>query len=164
MPQINNLNAPKAAAPRKPLLGVAREDVTFGQVFKRYNSSNVLGDKAYGSIGNNGRMYSINLDNGEVAAADDGSARVKVVGSFVVNGTVNPKGSATPNTRGRLATTAMFKVKGGKKMYANLGQLNDGRFISLNPQSHDYVVSKTGRSNKSVVQIGTYSIDWKQAC
>lgn len=183
MPQLNDLNRPtRSAAPMapqpaaRPLLGVARSDVTFGQLFRRYDNNGRLGEKLYGSIGNNGRFYSINMGNGEIAAADDGSARVKVVGTFTINASVASKSSAQPSTRGRLTTNDLFRVKGGKKIMANLGRLNDGRYVSLNMASHDYVISArsvpsssyahelatTKWSNKKVEKVGTYSIDFRE--
>lgn len=167
MARINGLTVAAPMAPKpapRVLLGVARQDVTFGQVFRRYNNDGTLGDKKYGAIGKNGRFYSINLVTGEVAAADDGSMRVKVVGSYVTNIKRWAASKTVAGTRARLHDEAVFRVKGGKKLYANLGRLNDGRYIGINTQSADYalaplVAGHGDKGNKRVEQVGTFSID-----
>lgn len=164
--RIVNANAPKIApmAPRpaaRPLLGVARSSVTWGQVFRRYNADGTLGDKTYAAVGKNGRFYSINLSSADVAAADDGEARVKVVGSWDLTVKVGAKSANTNTRRDRVNDESIYKVKGGAKMYANLGKLRDGRFISLNVQSQDYALG--GKGAKNVTVTGSYELTYKLA-
>lgn len=155
--------APQPAA--RPLLGVARSTVTWGQVFRRYNADGTLGDKKYAAVGKNGRFYSINIGNAEVAAADDGDARVKVIGSWKLNMDVGSKAAAIPTTRRHVNTESLFTVKGGKRIYANLGRLRDGKYIALNPASQDYSLApmrgSADKSNKNVVVVGSYDLSFK---
>lgn len=166
--------APVAYTPtpvRTPVVlpGIARSDVKPGDVFRVYTNTSgagSLGSALYGAVGKNGKLYSMNMSSGEVASTANPETRVKVVGSYKLIQTLDAVRNHRNTVRAGMTTDDLFKVKGGKKLYANLGRLNDGRFIAINVQSRDHAVTKLNdwrAGNKNVTKVGTYHVEMKLA-
>lgn len=146
-------NGPKPADVAIKLLGTARETMKPGDVFQKYVQKNTLGTKVYLALGHNGRMLSLNLKNGEVAFSTKPQGRVKVIGSGSINANL---GREVDMTRANLAVGDVFKLKGGKKRFFNLGRLSDGRYISVNESGTDYAIGRN--SAKAVTKVGVWSV------
>lgn len=155
MPVVN-----KSVTRAAGLTPVRRDAVKAGEIFQVLLKG-VPGRNHYGALGHNGKSFSINLGNGELASTGKMDKKVVVVGKFSVKtSALDLAGKET--TRGALKNNAVFRAKGeGKEsIYLNLGKLTDGKAVSINmakPFGEDY--ASTSALAKGVVQVGTWSID-----
>lgn len=141
---------------------IRRDAVKPSQVFQKVVDAKTgkLGNKLYGAIGRNGKLFSLDLESGELASTSKGASLVVVVGKFVIQTKDYALADQRRTTREQVATNEVFKVKGGSEKYANMGTLTDGRDASLNladPFNDNYAVNN-GRDNKNVIVLGTYEV------
>jgi hypothetical protein len=141
------------------MAGVRRDAVQPGQVFELLKREGGHGTKKYLAIGNNGKFFSLNTANGELASTDDGAKRVALVGKGKFSVTYLPPAQQTTTTRRNVRNNQVFKAAGKDRenSYAAVGRLSDGRWASLNlhdPFDSDYAVTENG--DRKVVIIGTY--------
>lgn len=145
---------------RSTLKTVARSAVLTGQVF-RVMIKGVMGKKTYIALGHNGKSFSINTANGELASTSKKDKAVTVVGKAIFRTQpFDPLAQGRVATRGTLGNSDVFKVNGGEKTYLNLGKLKDGRYVSVNAgkaMGEDYAVTDNGRSEVQV--LSTWSAE-----
>lgn len=137
-----------------------RAQVKPGQVFVVKGRNNTWGNTKYACLDSNGRFYSLKItDDGDMslAATDNGDSSVKIVGKWKLNATILKNGDRRETIRGQVNDGELFVVKGGKKVYAHVGSLNDGRLFSMVLDSDNHGVTDNTRSKVTV--IGSYTID-----
>jgi len=165
--RITNAPATPVAATRRTSYpgAILRNQVKPGDIFAKVLNGR-LGEERYGSVGMNGKLYSINMKTGAVAASKNPTGETYVTGSYSLSAERWPTSRHQSTTRSQLRDGALFvvanKVKNdyaGKKMYAHLERLNDNSYLSINVVSGDNARSKTNYNagNKRVVQIGEFT-------
>lgn len=131
--------------------GIRRDTVKPGQIFQLRKKDGTLGRKLYGALGRNGRLYSLNMESGELAGTGNAAKPVSVVGKFAIN-TTHCQNRVT--SRDKVASGEIFTVKGGDTSYLALGRLKDGRWASVNmknPLNDDYAATSKGSSEVTVI-------------
>src|SRR5688572_6766895 len=112
---------------------VARSAVKTGELFQLVKKDGSLGSKTYVHVGRNGRDYSFNIDNGELASTKSTAKRVTVVGkAHIETNYFRSQSQWVEKLRRDVRSGEIFQVKGGDARYAGMGSLNDGRFASKN--------------------------------
>ncbi len=146
---------------RTDTLTLTRKNVKPGQVFVAKDArTGAWGKTKYACLDSNGRYYSLKItENGDMnlAATDNGNTEVKIVGKWALNANILRNGDRKVTTRGQVQDGELFAVKGGKKTYAHVGTLNDGRAFSMVLNSDNHGVTRNMRSKVTVV--GSYTID-----
>jgi hypothetical protein len=147
------------AASQAHVPGTTRADVAVGTVFQVRNRSGAQGTKTYAAIGSNGKNFSIDLANGQLASTKKADRQVKTVGSFHYELTVNPT-SQDVRKRSQVKEGEVFHVKGGTKLYGHAGMATNGeprpRYIGVTFDTMDN--STTTDGNKNVVVLGKFKI------
>jgi hypothetical protein len=153
MPTVNILGGAKATT-------VTRSTVKPGQVFAMRTRNGKLG-KNYAHIGTNGRMYSVNLETGELTSSGNNDHNVVITGKYQYK--VNRKPS--PNVvrecrRSEVRSGEVFHVNGKETLYAHMGTISRALagFLSVplvRTQNH----SVTRNCNSRVNVIGTFTLD-----
>ena len=134
---------------------VARSSVKAGKIFQAKGQS-----KQYASVGHDGKYYSVNLANGELASSANGGKAVSIIGSFTytLSGSLNPDcGSRRKVRRSSLKNGEIFHMPGGKILYGNLGKLSTGRWLAINLASGNHAVSSV-RPNGNVCVVGNFEL------
>jgi hypothetical protein len=139
---------------------VARSAVKTGDIFQLVKKDGSLGSKTYVHVGRNGRDYSFNIENGELASTKNPSKRVTVVGKAQIETNYFKSQSQwVEKLRRDVRSGEIFQVKGGDSRYAGMGRLTNGSFASKNlndPSDDDYAVTDNGNSRVQV--IGTWEL------
>ncbi len=139
---------------------VARSEVKTGDIFQLVKKDGSLGEKTYVHVGHNGRDYSFNIANGELASTKTPAKRVTVVGKAQIETNYFKSQSQWVwKLRRDVKSGEIFQVKGGDSRYAGMGNLKDGRLASKNlnnPSDDDYAVTENGNSRVQV--IGTWEL------
>jgi hypothetical protein len=135
---------------------VVRNAVKPGEVFSLVKRNGTVGRKLYMALGNNGRLYSINLENGALAGTGKPSKTVAIVGKGHVTPTYYGRtdGRRIATTRVNVKSGDIFQHKDSDKSYLALGTLKDGRFASVNmadPFNDDYAVGTNAKSHVTVI-------------
>lgn len=142
---------------------LTRRDVKPGQVFAMRGRDGKLG-KNYGHVGDNsttGRMYSINIQTGELSASSRGDREVVLTGAFkyVVNN--NPTPSVERECRrSEVRSGEAFHVKDKDTLYAHIGTIaqdTDGWLSVPLARTENHAVTSKGSSRVNVV--ATFSVD-----
>lgn len=140
------------------LTRMARRDVPNGFVFKMVKRDGSMGDVAYAAIAQNGKNFSINTSNGALASTGSDDKQVVIVGKFTYATTRHAVAADMKATaRSLLKLGDLFMAKGKHQVYGNVGQLNDGRFASINMDNGNYGV--TSKGSRNVVKVGEFSLD-----
>lgn len=146
----------KTVARSAGLTSVRRDAVKAGEIFQVLIKG-AVGRNYYGALGHNGKSFSINLANGELASTQNMDKAVVVVGKFSIKtSALDLSGKET--TRGALKNDAVFRK--GETNYLNLGRLSSGKLVSINmakPFGEDYAASS--KPDGKCVQVGTWSIE-----
>lgn len=151
MPQVNVSRA------NNQLPTLTREDVKPGQIFA------VIGKKSkskmYANIGKNGRLYSINLQNGELASTAKGDSKVNIVGKFTYGMKLNYDASRV-TIRAEVRPGEVFRIRGGEELYAHQGRCTldkDGYLSTHLNGKMNHAVSQRGDS--AVEIVGNFTIE-----
>lgn len=150
---------------------VARIDVAARAVFAYVGKDGKRMKNRYAAIGNStkdDRMFSVNLDNGELSSgrkAKDGNRPTEVVGAFTYNVIVNPdKTQHVAKKRGDVKSGEVFIIPNAKRpagakpvLYGHMGLVNDGRVLSVDFNTLE--LASTTNENSNVVVVGSYTID-----
>lgn len=115
----------------------------------------------YAAVGQNGKLYSINLTTGEVASTANPNSHIDIVGHYTVGLTLWPAAKHFATTRNQIAPNQLF-ISGkyspppytDKALYMSLGTLDNGQGISLNVGSRDHALCSIN-SNGPVIVVGT---------
>ncbi len=153
MPTVNILGGAKATT-------VVRSAILPGQVFAMRDRGGKLG-KNYAHIGTNGRMYSVNLETGELSSSSNNDRTVVLTGKYQYK--VNRK--PTPNVvrecrRSEVRSGEVFHVRGQDTLYAHMGTIDRALagFLSVPlARTQNHAVTRNGNSRVNVV--GTFTID-----
>ena len=153
MPTVNILGGAKATT-------VTRSAVKPGQVFAMRTRTGKLG-KNYAHIGMNGRMYSVNLETGELSSSSNNDRNVVITGKFQYK--VNRKPS--PNVarecrRSEVRSGEVFHVRGQDTLYAHMGNISRvlAGFLSVPlARTQNHAITRNGNSHVNV--IGTFTLD-----
>lgn len=158
MPAINITKGASANTMR-------RGDLQPGMVFALVLKDGKLG-KNWGHVGVNsstGRMYSVNLETGELASAgpDKADREVVLTGAFkyVVNNHPTPSVERDCK-RSEVQSGEVFHVNDKEVLYAHLGAIHmdvEGWLSVPMSRTENHAVTKNGNSNVHVV--GTFTID-----
>src|SRR5258708_26917613 len=103
-----------------------RGDVAQGMVFAVKNRDGGLGKVKYAAIGANGRLYSINLTNGELASSANRDSTTTILGKWKFDVT-KCRRAQRDCTRREVRPGEVFVVKGGEKEYAHMGRVHRDR-------------------------------------
>ena len=139
---------------------VTRENVEVGQVFAMRTRNGKLG-KNYAHIGTNGRMYSVDLDTGNLTSSDNFEREVVITGKFQYK--VNRKPTPTVARecrRSEVQSGEVFHVSGKDTLYAHMGSISHSLegFLSVPlARTTNHAVTRNGNSRVNVV--GTFSLD-----
>jgi len=150
MPTIN-VSRTQNTLPR-----TSRGRLTPGQLFAKVIDGKVS-TQNYAALGKNGKFYSINLANGELASATNPDAAVAVTGKFTWALTRVPSGAVRTCRRDAIKNGELFIVRGGNNLYGHLGRLSDGSYKGVNIASGDTTITANGASMVDVV--GFYQMD-----
>jgi len=133
-----------------------RGRLTPGQLFAKVIEGKVS-TKGYAALGKNGKFYSINLANGELASATKPDAAVAVIGKFTWELSRVPAGAVRTCRRDQVKNGELFIVRGGNNLYGHLGRLANGSYKGVNIASGDTTITANGASMVDVV--GTYRMN-----
>lgn len=149
---------------------VARADVPARAVFAYVDKNGDRMEGRYAAIGNStkdDRLFSVNLKNGELASgrAKDATRKVEVIGAFTYNATINPDKTAhVARKRSEVKSGEVFIVPNAKRgdgakpvLYAHMGLVNDGRYLSVDLNTLELASTTNGNSN--VIVVGTFAVD-----
>lgn len=149
---------------------VARINVPAKAVFAYVDKDGKRMKNNYAAIGNSGtddRMFSINLANGELASGRAKGAQrpTLIVGAYEYVVTVNPdKTKHVLKSRGEVASGEAFIVPNAKRadggkpvLYGHVGQVDDGRFLSMNFATQE--LASTKKDDSKVLVVGTYTLN-----
>lgn len=132
---------------------VRRRDLHCGDIYK-----NQTGQR-YMALGNSHTFLAISAE-GEFIDNIDGDTPAQKIGEFRFV-TALDRQESREMSREELPHDALFRVgKSGAKLYANLGQMTDGRWASVDmgePFADKY--SATEKGEKNCVQVGTYHLE-----
>jgi hypothetical protein len=139
---------------------MVRSEVTPGQVFAIRDRGGKLG-KNYAHIGSNGRMYSVNLDTGELSSSSNNDSEVVITGKYQYK--VNRK--PAPNVvrecrRSEVRSGEVFHVEDHNTLYAHMGTIDRALngFLSVPlSRTQNHAVTRNGNSRVNV--IGTFALD-----
>lgn len=128
-----------------------RGDVAQGMVFAVKNRDGRLGTK-YAAIGANGRLYSVNLTNGELASSANRNSSITLLGKWKFDVTKTRYGRTC--LRREVRPGEVFVVKGGEKEYAHMGRVHRDRqgWLSIplaNQENH--AIGENGDGHVKVV-------------
>jgi hypothetical protein len=137
-----------------------RSAVIPGQVFALRGRGGKLG-KNYAHVGTNGRMYSVNLETGELSSSSNNDKNVVITGKYQYK--VNRKPS--PNVvrecrRSEVRSGEVFHVKDHDTLYANMGTIDHAvsGFLSVPlARTENHAITRNGNSRVNV--IGTFALD-----
>lgn len=134
-----------------------RDTLKPGTVFRAYLKSGP-GRNIYVSLGSNGRAYSVNLGNGELASTSKTTKKVYIAGKAQIQASYWPHSDRTETTRGAVRSGQLFVVKGHETVYMHLGSLNDGRFCSVNLSDplNDNAMTHNAGSHVTIVGEGSF--------
>lgn len=117
----------------------SRGSLPSGYVFKDAN-----GSRTYGAVGhlNDGRALSVNLETGIIGSTRNLDRLVQVLGQFELRLT-RKFDTVEHTTRDKVEPFAVYVIGSGQKStYVNMGQLDDGTFVSVNLASGDVAVNR----------------------
>lgn len=137
-----------------------RDAVVPGQVFAIRGRNGKLG-KNYAHVGTNGRMYSVNIETGELSSSSNNDSNVVITGKYQYK--VNRKPS--PNVarecrRNEVRSGEVFHVNGHDTLYAHMGAIERALagFLSVPlARTQNHAVTRNGNSRVNV--IGTFTLD-----
>lgn len=136
---------------------LTRAGVAPGMVFSVKRQDGRLGRK-YASIGKNGRMYSVNIDTGELASSGNGTSNVTLAGKWKFDLDRNFRYGANRigqrMLRSEVKQGEVFTVDGGAREYAHLGRISRDKngWLSVPLDNTDnHAVTKNGDSHVTVV-------------
>lgn len=135
-----------------------RGDVKAGQVFALVKKDGTVSKKLYAAVGNNGKLFSVNLDTGALASTADENRKVAVIGKFVVETRYVSRYEQKSVARSQVKSGEIFHAKGKDTPYLSLGTLSDGRWASINmknPMNDNYAVGNNGDAQVVVIGSGT---------
>jgi hypothetical protein len=139
---------------------MARSAVTPGQVFAIRGRGGKLG-KNYAHVGTNGRMYSVNLEAGELSSSSNNDKNVVITGKYQYK--INRK--PVPNVvrecrRSEVRSGEVFHVNGHDTLYAHMGTIDHALegFLSVPlARTENHAITRNGNSRVNV--IGTFALD-----
>lgn len=143
---------------------LVRRDVKPGMTFAIRNTRTGKLGKNFGHVGVNsttGRMYSINLETGELASSTRGDSNVVLTGAFkyVVNNKPTPSVERECR-RSEVGSGELFHVEDKDTLYAHLGsiQLDATGWLSV-PMARSENHAVTKKANSRVRVVGTFTLD-----
>lgn len=136
-----------------------RRDVKAGQIFAVRGRDGKLG-RNFANVGHNGRYYSVNLENGELASTRKGETPVTITGKwqFVINRKPAP-GVVRTCKRSEVRSGEVFHVNGKDTLYAHMGSITramEGYLSVPIARTENHAVTRNG--NSTVHVIGTFVI------
>lgn len=132
---------------------VRRSDLHCGDIYK-----NEAGQR-FMALGNSHTFLAITAE-GEFIDNIEGDTPAQKIGEFRWVTSLDRQESREM-TREQLPHDALFRVgKNGAKLYANLGEMTDGRWASVDmgePYANKYAATEKGEKN--CIQVGTYHLE-----
>lgn len=152
MPNIMNITR-GATAPT-----LTRSSVPFGMVFANRKRNGSLGTK-YAALGHNGRIYSFNVDSGELASSPtDAGREVVACGRWEftpVNRTfaLNQNRIGMQVRRSEVQPGEVFTVNGKASEYYHVGRIDHDKngWLSVRLGATDHAVTRNGDTNVTIV-------------
>jgi hypothetical protein len=156
MPTVNISKGANAVA-------MTRSQVQPGQVFAIRKRDGKLGTN-YGHVGINsrtGRMYSVNLETGELSSSTNGNSEVVLTGAFKYVVNRSPAPSVTRECRrSEVRSGEAFHVRGKDVLYAHIGHITHDTTGWLSvplARTENHAITRNGGSRVNVV--ATFSLD-----
>lgn len=149
---------------------VARINVPVSSTFSYVGKDGKPLKNTYAAIGNSGsddRMFSINLATGELASgrAKDAQRKAIIRGAYEFQANINPDATKhVLKSRVDVASGEVFTVPNAKRpagtkpvLYGHVGQVDDGRFLSVNFATQE--LASTKKDDSKVLVVGTYVLN-----
>lgn len=132
-----------------------RGEVKPGEVFQVLDKQGRAQRGRYAHLGTNGKKYSVNLGNGNMASTKNAKSRVTIVGKFDYDVKRYPQAQVRNTTRDAVRDNEVFVVGDDPAaMYLHVDRKRDGSWFSVNLVSGDVASTPNGRSNVRVVGTG----------